>query len=394
MNNNNKILYISHDGILDPLGESQILQYLYKLSKTNNFYLVTLEKKNNLKNISKVKKLLNKTSKFSIRWKYFPFEDNSIILKIINYIHLFKYLFFKLKKNKIKIVHIRSYLPGFYILPLKLFFKFNIIFDIRGFLPEEKIDRLNISHFNYKYMILKVIEKLLFSFSDEIVTLTTQSKNIIKSNYTKSLNNITVIPTCVDTGKFKPVKNINKKLTFGYIGNVYGAYNFYPILNFLKKIIEIDKNVFLDIYTNQNKELINKSFLKNEILEKNYNISSVSRDNLVNIIPYFDFGIFNLKINYSIKASFPTKIAEYLSCGIPIICNNFNEDIENFISNNNIGYILDFEKEIKDIRELYLNLNKLRKNEVIKKDCRSFCINHLSIEKACIEYEKIYKNYL
>ena len=29
---------------------------------------------------------------------------------------------------------------------------------MRGFLPEEKIDRLNISFFNYKYIFLKIIE--------------------------------------------------------------------------------------------------------------------------------------------------------------------------------------------------------------------------------------------
>ena len=41
-----KILYISYDGILDPIGESQILSYLEKLCKDFDFYLITFEKKN------------------------------------------------------------------------------------------------------------------------------------------------------------------------------------------------------------------------------------------------------------------------------------------------------------------------------------------------------------
>ena len=42
-----KILYISYDGILDPIGESQILSYLEKLCNNFDFYLITFEKKIN-----------------------------------------------------------------------------------------------------------------------------------------------------------------------------------------------------------------------------------------------------------------------------------------------------------------------------------------------------------
>ena len=43
----NKILYISYDGLLDSIGESQILSYLERLSKYFDFYLITFEKKIN-----------------------------------------------------------------------------------------------------------------------------------------------------------------------------------------------------------------------------------------------------------------------------------------------------------------------------------------------------------
>ena len=43
-----KILYISSDGILHPIGEAQILSYLEKLCNDFDFYLITFEKKNKL----------------------------------------------------------------------------------------------------------------------------------------------------------------------------------------------------------------------------------------------------------------------------------------------------------------------------------------------------------
>ena len=49
--------------------------------------------------------------------------------------------FYFLVVKKIKIIHIRSYIPGLMIIFYKNFFKFKLIFDMRGFWPEEKIDR-------------------------------------------------------------------------------------------------------------------------------------------------------------------------------------------------------------------------------------------------------------
>ena len=45
-----------------------------------------------------------------------------------------------------------------------------------------------------------------------------------------------------------------------------------------------------------------------------------------------------------ILLSFPTKIGEFLSCNIPLICNQYNNDIKNLISKNNLGLIVDFDK--------------------------------------------------
>lgn len=44
------ILYISYDGMTDPLGQSQVLPYIINLNKENyNFHLVSFEKPDRLK---------------------------------------------------------------------------------------------------------------------------------------------------------------------------------------------------------------------------------------------------------------------------------------------------------------------------------------------------------
>ncbi len=39
-----KVLYISYDGILEPLGQSQVLRYLEKLSSKHQIHLISFEK--------------------------------------------------------------------------------------------------------------------------------------------------------------------------------------------------------------------------------------------------------------------------------------------------------------------------------------------------------------
>ena len=41
----NKILYLTYDGLTDPLGQSQILPYLIKLSLDNEIHIISAEKK-------------------------------------------------------------------------------------------------------------------------------------------------------------------------------------------------------------------------------------------------------------------------------------------------------------------------------------------------------------
>ena len=43
-----KILYLTRDGLLEPLGQSQILSYLVPLSKNYNFHIVSFEKQDDL----------------------------------------------------------------------------------------------------------------------------------------------------------------------------------------------------------------------------------------------------------------------------------------------------------------------------------------------------------
>ena len=57
------ILYISYDGLLEPLGQSQVFQYLSQLSTNHEIFLVTYEKFSDWNNLDLRKRLQEETRK-------------------------------------------------------------------------------------------------------------------------------------------------------------------------------------------------------------------------------------------------------------------------------------------------------------------------------------------
>lgn len=380
-----KILYISYDGVLDPLGQSQVLEYIYVNSNKYNFYLVSFEKSENLINTNNVIKLKNKLLNHGIKWTYLKYQKKSNVLKIFFSFIKALLIIVNIYHTGFKIIHIRSYIPGIIIYPLLLITRLKLIFDIRGFLPDEKIDRLNWKKNSLKIFFLRYFEKYLIKRSSKVITLTKESKHILKNNYNLNNYNIIDIPTCVNIKKFK-YKNIkqNRNLSFCFIGSVNFAYDFNKIINLCKVIYNTRSNIKFDFYLDDKNNFL-KNLLKKNNLYKKVNIKYVESNKIPSILIEYDYGICILKQNKSVKASFPTKIGEYLSCGLPIICNNFNKDITLMIKKNKLGIVLDnnFESKILKYIDNYHHENN-------GKICRDYAEKFLSLEFGSKKYSKLY----
>ncbi len=212
--NKGKILYLSYDGLTDPLGESQILPYIAGLSREGyDFTIISLEKPRRFK--LKRNKIASFCSQAGINWDPLPFYKHPFLLST-----LFNILFIWRKarklyiKKKFRAVICRSYLVSLAGLQLKRKFGIKFIFDMRGFWLDERVE----GHlWNLKNPVLKLIfqylkmkEKQFTREADHIVTLTESARSEILAREPGSGINsrfsemVSVIPTCVDTLIFDP----------------------------------------------------------------------------------------------------------------------------------------------------------------------------------------------
>ena len=391
-----KALYLSIDGLLDPLGQSQIFPYIKKLSENNIFfYICTIENK---KNKNKLKKFNNEIRKYpNTNWKYAFFSKkkgkfNRILELSLLYLIFIKTIFTK----KIDIIHCRSYLPMFICLPLKIFSKKKIIFDTRGSWFDERIDggMLKISGLDFLvYRFLKKIEYLLFKISDHVVFLTEKSITVINQNYILN-KNYSIIPCAADYELFKIINQhekdqikkelgINSKFVLTYSGSIGSWYNLEQTLDFFEKFFEVNSDVQFIFLTQNNIDL--KSYnLPNQIKKKLLFVSS-SRENIPKIIGISNLTLCFIKSSNSKLFSSPTKIAESFGCGIPVVYNSDIGDLDKDIQYMKAGFLLNKEnfidkKDFKKIIDNQINYNQIR-HATFKK---------YSLTKAIEKYLSIY----
>ena len=135
-----QVLYISYDGLTDPLGQSQVLPYLIGLSKRGfEFTVLSFEKKGKLEREGAIIRKL--TTEAKIRWVPLSFTTRPPILsKIYDRHRMWRTALLLHRQHQFQLTHCRSYVSAEVGLRMKKQFGTKMLFDMRGFWADEKID--------------------------------------------------------------------------------------------------------------------------------------------------------------------------------------------------------------------------------------------------------------
>lgn len=390
----NKILYISYTGILEPLGSSQVLNYIKELSKDFSFWLITLEKIDDLKDDKEILHVKDSLFKAGITWHYLPYKPGSI-----NYFKNLKNVFLLsrsiIKYNNIKFIHCRSYMPTVVAYTLKkLGYQVDYLFDTRGFWFDEKADVGDWNRNKLIYKLSKSFEKSLYRNAYSIVMLSSKSVGLIRNGFffkgSESLENVYFIPTCTDLDKFKPnYEKENYPIKIGYVGTAIGWYNFEKTAKLLQ-LIKYKLDFELVIYNGGQHDFIKKTLLAYGFNEEDYSLQKVKFSEIPSRMRNFDISIFFIHPFYSKNASAATKFGELMASGVPILTNKNVGDHEYFINEYKTGEILDTERLGDYNYELIINSLI---NKQIQKNCRNLAEEVFSLQKGVKEYTKIYEQY-
>jgi glycosyltransferase involved in cell wall biosynthesis len=317
-----RVLYISYDGMSEPLGRSQVLAYLLRLAGVFQVTLISFEK-GRIPN-----DLRSEIETAGITWVPLRYHRWPPVVSTLLDVLAGRRAIQRLVGSH-DIAHVRSYVPALIALAAGRERWGRLLFDIRGFWADERVEGGLWPSDGWLYRLAKRCERWFFSEADAVVTLTAASVPQVRSWAGKDSIPVEVIPTCVDLCRFtaRPVRPSGQHAI--WIGSVGTWYRFDLVPPLVRAL-----GLPLTVVTPQ-------TDLARAMLGT-LPAAIVSRrpEEVVEELFAGDVGLCLIKSSFSKVASAPTRFAEYLAVGVPVVVTPGVGDLEDLVEREEIGVVL------------------------------------------------------
>ena len=288
---------------------------------------------------------------------------------IFNYVQCTTQLLvnYKVDLASYDIVHCRSYFAAYAANKLreKYNYRYKVVFDARGFLPEEIALKEKLHEKSKKYSFLKVLESYLLEHSDVTITVSDTMYESFYDKHSKKLENIylsTDFEKLVSKNKKRKAIELDTQINILYLGAL-GVNSWHQpnvLLKVFKKIKLLYKNAILTIITTDDHEKLKTFFT--ELDERDLKFLSIkNHDELANELNKVDLGVLPYRENGSFaeeivgKSILGTKTVEYLASGIPVLCNEDCGGAAALIMKNPKFGIVEKKKKMSELSEASLH---------------------------------------
>ena len=405
-----KILFISYDGMTDPLGQSQIIPYLQGLSKKGfQFFLLSCEKEQAFaQNETTVKNML---AGYNIEWMPIAYTKKppvvSTLKDIINLRKKAKQIH---QQHGIDMVHTRPGIPALVGLWMKKTMGVKFLHDIREFYADSRVEggiwNINNPLFKIIYNYFKRKEQEQVALSDGIVCLTYAAEKIIQQlpEYKKTVP-LKVIPCSADLNLFYPSKinisqkqQLQKELNIGendfiisYLGSIGGWYMTQEMLRFCKLLSDkkpAAKFLFISPHLH---DVIAGEAAKYGLPADKLIVKHGKRNEVPVLLSLSNYSLFFIKPCFSKLSASPTKHGEIMAMGIPVITNSGVGDVKEIVEKYNAGYVVD---DFTDAAFGVVIDKMIAGNFFDAAAIREGAVEFYSLDKAVVLYNEIYNQIL
>ena len=405
-----RVLFISYNGMLDPLGQSQVLPYLRELSKKGVvFTLLSFERRGAFENNGPARcaELKRELAGQNIEWHWLRYHQTpSIPATAYDVVSGILYAKRLVRKNHIEMVHARSHIAATISLALKRQLGIKFIFDIRGLMAEEYVDANHWKQNSLPFRISKTMERRALAGADGIVTLTEKIWPIIKEwdGLRGRVVPHEVVPCCADLKAFKfsaverekrrEELRLNDRFTVVYSGSIDGWYLTEEMADFFAQVLRENPSAHFLWLTPFKHDRVTSLMNERGIKPDQYTVKAVLPTDVPSYLSAADVGLAFIRSCFSKQASSPTKNAEYLACGLPVIINAGVGDSDALVTKSEIGALVekltdaDYSNAITTVQKLLSDRDALR---VATRDTavKLFDVGRVGVERYARLYERV-----
>ena len=352
-------LFITYDGLLDPLGSSQILPYLYSIARhPRPLHILSFEKPERF--AAGAETLRAELALRSIGWTPLSFTTRFGKLgKGWDLLRMYGTAIGLQLSHRFAVIHCRSYQAMQVGCLLHRMAGVQTIFDMRGLWVDERVDgglwRPGRWLDRLAYRAYKNIERGLLACATHVIALTERVVPELRQLSQGMTAPVTVIPCCADFDHFRlpaPAERQAMRAELGiqpdakvicYLGSLGTWYMLEDMLHFFAAAASRWGEAHLLLITRDWREeheaLVDSMGLKG--LRGFIHVRPATRYEVPGLLGASDVMLSFIKPAYSKMASSPTKLAEAFAMGVPVISNSGIGDVDQMTRDLDAGAVFD-----------------------------------------------------
>jgi len=342
-----RTLYICYFGLREPLVQTQVLPYLREIAATGvEVYLLTfephLQREWNSKMLSDEQ---DRLANEGIKWSALAYHKRPSLPATLYDIATGAWAVARLiRRHRLNVVHARAHIPLAIAMMAIRLKRCRLIFDIRGLMAEEYADAGVWSTNSFRFRLIKRLEEAGIRKADQLVVLTEAMKKWLINNRLPGAENIEVIPCCVDFAGYdnaaSKTEPSSERFEVIYAGSVTGLYLLEEMGRFFLEVRAREPRAFLRILTMGNAAETSERLLRAGLQPEDFWVGAVASYEVPRHLQRARLGLSFRKATFSQLAASPTKIAEYLGAGLPVVSNAGIGDVDDLLRTESVGVVV------------------------------------------------------
>ena len=364
--------YLSIDSIQEGVGASQIVPLMIGLAqKGKKISLTTFEK------TSLGTDLVEMLQTNKIHWEAHEFGQTGALGGLIRLRKIQK------KLTASDVIHGRSDIPT----AAAVFSDSSapILWDVRSLWSDQRKQIATAGWNPLTARAARTLENVSARNATAMTTLTAAVVPILEKRHRKLPKIRAIVPTCVQTKKFLMTTFPTGQITCLLSGTFN---NYYDLDETRRVIIELRKRLDLQVIWARGSEAPTQELHVGE----DYAISATHAE-MPALVSAAHFGMAICKQENldSLAAAVPTKIAEFLASGRPVIVSKNIGDLDTLISQYRAGVVIQNGENLSSVAD---QLTELFSDPTTPDRCRSLALDHFDMDVAVNTYSKIYDEML
>lgn len=405
-----QVLFISPTPALSPLLQSQGIPHMRELGRLGvAFTLMSYEDAGSAReDASRAETLAKTLYGWGIQWhplrlRPVPWRPRSMF-EVLRGAAIALWIIWS---KGIELVHVRSYLPAYMMLIVKLFTRVRFVFDMRGLLPDEYVENGYWRCEDWQYRFSKWLEGRCLVKADQIIATTpgmaaqveasALNQGIPLSRLTPKLR---IIPNLTDLSRFIPDPVVrdrmrakyglaNRRVLLWSVGGIASWHLPREVVTFFRAMQSECPDAFLLVLTRTpgaDSLLQNLGLRTSEFLVLNAPPEDVSA-----YLQMGDLGISIIEPHHSASA---VKLGEYLACGLPVVIDWGQTDIAKVVIGEGVGVVIQ-RFDSRGHTEAARGVLSLLSHQVeIARQCRRTAELYFSLAIAVELYGQVYADAL